>query len=560
MNREFYPLPASTALALLLGGLLSACGGEGAAPAAAASHAEVPAPLDSSQESDSAPGFPPPGPFQPFRAPKDGDLWPDFVHHLISTSRKGLHFTLERFDGAGPEVAALLVPEIRSRLHDPQAWTALHNLIQALRRTGAREQGDLLLEILREAATPVVRSAAADALGELGTPAQVPGMIAVFGQDTQIAPRIRIIQALGKIGGERAARFLEHQFRAWLATSPASGNYGNALWASLLELEDAQAASRLAALDALLPRPFHAQALRRRAELGERGLEEPLRALLDPETTPNAQTRTFALEGLTFLADWEGVLRATEDPVPSVVRSAIQALRHPKAVAVDAGRGRLVELAQSTDPNLATAALQALIDRGDRSMLEPWLQRAAGYPTAPGSVTAIRFLRNRQIADPRTLPILLNCWRNCDPSEKIDLLRVFGMMADERAVPLMNRTLGDSSLPPPLRAMAATQLGNLGPAGTRGLLQTLDQDPPLEVGTAIVDALARLAEEDPVARERLRALPGDRAAPDAIRRQAIDDLPLALGLDAYGPLLAARDGARRSDVRAYLDAILRRYF
>jgi len=66
--------------------------------------------------------------------------------------------------------------------------------------------------------------------------------------------------------------------------------------------------------------------------------------------------------------------------------------------------------------------------------------------------------------------------------------------------------------------------------------------------------------EQPRAREALLARARDAAAPDAARKVVLDAMPLVFGFEAAALYQELRDAEPRGEVRAYLDALLIRWF
>jgi len=307
-------------------------------------------------------------------------------------------------------------------------------------------------------------------------------------------------------------------------------------------------------------RSFQVAALRRRAELGDFSVRAALRGFLDPATTPAPGTRIVALEGLGHAQDWEGVQLGFDDPDRQLHVSAINVLSLPAGRESRVAHARLEELAQGPDAELAQAAMHALCMRGDRRLLEPWLVRARAYPHGAGSVNAINLLKHEDAADPRTTPVLLQAWEQSDDESRIGLLRVFGRMQDPRCLPLIEELVHEGRDRGDLHRMALTQLSNLDEIGLPVLLRFLEQPVAQEDSAYALASLGGLAIDFEDARERLIELALDAAQPDWVRADSLGLLVKVLGVDAYPVLLEARDQTQRSEVRAFVDQILREFF
>ena len=543
MGERFYPAGRPVLGAALL--LLAAACGETEAPPAAPSN-----------------WFPTPTRLiAPYEAPADGDLLPRFLAHLDGASRDSLHFAMERVPEYGARAAAALVAGIEERIPEPDRFGSLHNYAKALGGCGSREDADVLVRIVRESPVPLARSGAAESIGDIGGPEHAAALIRALGVETESGPFQAYFGALRRLGGPEVLAFFAEKVRAWAAGEPGSGPAGNLAWSQLLELDEPEAAPLIAELAPLLPGPsFQVTALRRRAELGEAGLGAELRRYLDPAAAPAAGTRVVAVEGLGFAGDWEGVLLAFEDADPQLHLAALNALSLPAARETRVGHERLEELARTGSPEMAQAAMHALCLRDDRRLLEPWLVRARTYPHGPGSVDAINLLKHEDVGDPRTVPALLQAWEGSDPDARTGLLRVFGSLKDERAVPLIRGLVLEGEPGEANHQMAITQLANLGELGLPVMLELLER--PVEEADAqqVVSSLAALAQEHDAALERLVAWARDEELPDPVRASVLALLPKVLGAAAQPVLLEVRDGSRRGEVRAVLDALLSEFY
>jgi len=511
--------------------------------------------------SQAPPSFPPPSRLIP-EYPATGERPPlaRFVHHLVENTREGLRFAKEILARHGKEAAPLIVAEIRPRISDPAAWAQLVNLCSALGSTGAIDQAGILLEVVRNQPVPVARSAAVDAIKELGARDLVPALVE-HARDHEDEPGVqrRILGALGKLGGPDAVDYLQGRVEAWLAGARDLTGEGNRPFETFLGLTDSGALDRLKKLTPRLPPPLALQALSARALLGEKGLEKMFRPFLERSKFPSPGVRSQAVETLAFLGDWEATLSAARSPDARVRLSVAQALSGDGATRADVGRGVLEELAHDQDFSVVSVALKALRKRGDESSLSPWFRLLRGFPFQAGSSTALNLLLDRDLHDPRTTALLLERWSSCGLPEKDDIVRALGALRDPRGLAFLAGVLEDPGEDPQTRLVAIKILPNFAEGAVAPLLHHWDSNPKGADRAATFDSLAALARFSGP-RKLLLRLVGDKTAPDADRRLAIDALPNALKEDAWKPLLEARDGARRPEVRNYLNRILDRYF
>ncbi len=542
MRIRFYP---STALLLLLTSALGA--------AACSPPARPP--------SDALPAFPPPDRLIPeYSVTGDRPPLERFVRHLVETTRMGLRFAKEILRQHGREAAPLIVAEIRPRVSDSAAWPVLVNLCGALGSTGAVDQAGILLEVVRKQPVPVARSAAVDAIGELGARELVPGLVE-HARDHEDEPGVqrRILAVLGKLGGPEAVPFLQEKVEAWLNGSRELEGEGNRPFEAFLALSDPGAPARLARLASRLPPPLALEALSARALLGEPELEDRIRPFLDRKKFPSPAVRAKAVETLAILGDWEAILPSAHSPDARVRLSVAQSLSGDAATRENAGREVLEELAHDQDISVVSVALKALRKRGDESSLSPWFRQLRGFPFQAGSAAALNLLLDRDLHDPRTTGLLLDRWSSCGIPEKDDLVRALGALRDPRGLAFLSGVLEDGREDPETRIVVLKILPNFGEGAVAPLLRHWEAGPKGRERAATFDSLAALSRfAGP--QELLLRLVGDEQAPDSDRRLAIDALPNALKERAWKPLLQARDHTRRPEVRNYLNRILDRYF
>lgn len=508
--------------------------------------------------------FPPlAAPNQEYRPPPDGDRLGRVIAKLARPeSREALRFTLDHVPEFQPEAAPRLVAATRERLATPEAeFGALVNLCDALGRTGDERAVDVLIEILRKSPVPVTRAAAADALRQIGNQEIVPKLLELAAKvESEVAVQRSLYRAVAALGGPAAGEYLESQMRLWLAQTEGLDEVGKPVWDAVLALDPETGLAVLRRLQPELPDgPLAVQALARRVEWGDLESAAGLKPYLDAQRWPSAMVRATAVGGLAEEGEWEAVLAAAADPDPKVRQAVAAALARDEAVERDLGRAELDRLADDPDGGTAVGALYALVARDDRVRLERWLASLQGYPLDPGSSQALVLLKEEEVFDPRTGPILVSTWERCDAEQKFSVLRALAKLGDEQTLPFFEKVIRDSEEPLEVRILAAKVLPNFGDPAADLLLELWTPDLEPFIAEAVLIGLAEFADHPP-ARELLLAICGDPAATDAHRRVVFDFLPKAIGWDALDPLLQAREQTARPEVRAYLDGVLRRYF
>ncbi|TAH38453.1 MAG: hypothetical protein EYC70_03470 [Planctomycetota bacterium] len=539
MPAGFY---GALALALLAGA--GACGGEAPPPAASAGHVFPLGPL--------------PPQYQP---PPDGDFVPRHLEHMLYGGRDALHYAQGRLAEAGPAAVPALMQALEPKLRDERYFAHVVSLCQALGRCGDPQTAPLLLRVVQEAPVPVCRSSALEALQELAAEGVAAHLVPLLSQETEIAVRQRLIEALGVLGGPEAADCLEALVVAAVRAeaSEDARRDGTLAWNSLLLLRDAGALARLQRLSDLVGPLLRLQALIVRAELGETGLTAAIAEHLDAQRFPSGQLRATAVDALAAAGAWNEAVRAAADPDPKVRRAVARSLRSPSAPPAEAA-ALLQALAHDTDPGVMEEALRSLVARDDRRELEPWLRALAEFPLGAGSTDALNLLADPGLADPRTSAVLLRRWRYCDATQRVDVVRALGALGDPAAAEYLGRVLVDPEEERGVRQAAAVALANFGAAGLEPLLRAARAGMDVETAAAVLPSLASLARRHAAAADYLSALAADTGAQDAARRMAMDLLPKALGEGAVAPLLRARDAEARTEVRGYLDGVLRAYF
>jgi hypothetical protein len=538
MNASFYALRLACCAALAAGCLV-ACGGKPERVAAGAAGDPGVFALDPAQR-------------RGWSAPA-GENWTlRWIEHLERGSREGQRFALEELGRNGAVAGPALAAEVRAATLDSGRFAYLVNLLTALGASGDAAQWPVLAEVLRTHPTPVVRTTAGETAARLRPPELLPDLIAALQRETESAPRRAMLTAIARIGGPAAIAELEGRVRAWL-TSAVTDDTGEA-WNALMLVEGGDLLPTLIRLDAALPPPLRVQALIARLELGDRSVGEAVTEYTDPERYPSAKTRSLALTALAELGAWQQVLACAQDPDPAVPRAIARLLSLPNAVAAGAGVDQLDAWLSSSDPELARAALVALVAHGQRHRLDPWLQAVREFPLRSGSTEALLLVTRDELLDPRLPAVLLACWDQAEGEHRLDLMRALTRTGAPAAVERLAQTMLDERAEPEVRRLAAALIANF-PSSTGPLQAWYAQNPSAARAADLVAGLGRRP-QDPESRAILLGLAADDAAPDAARKVVLDALPKLFGFEACALLLELQAGTRRVEVRAYLEHLL----
>ncbi len=485
------------------------------------------------------------------------DLVNAWVNRLRKGSRESLRFAKARLADEGQGAAASIARMLESIEGEDALFGAQVNCCAALGAAGDSQYVGLLLGLLVNAEVPVVRSEAAGAIGTLGGSESAPALIAQARREPEEGPRRAIYRALGELNSPVAGEFLEEQVMSWVIRPGASAE-GETAWNAMLLLSCPGTVERLARLGAHLPGPLKVQALARRAALGDESVAKELMGFLNSETWPSAGVRSQAVGGLAHAGAWLDVLKAAEDPAPKVRETVARELGKPEAG--DLGAEQLAAWASGPESGVRNLAISSLLRRGDENCLGPFLVKLKSFPHGEGSLDALHVLRLSGSTDPRAVPILAARFDSCPPEFQLDIVRVLGTTAAPEAVPILAAVAGDSNKPESLRVAAVSGLGNLGlPSAVDALLDMENSSFSTVWEEAWVSALGRNSKIQP-SRLKLLEMLSDQSVPDFRRRVAMEIVPLALGKDAFLPLLVARDSESRAEVAAFLDAILKKYF
>jgi HEAT repeat protein len=281
----------------------------------------------------------------------------------------------------------------------------------------------------------------------------------------------------------------------------------------------------------------------------------------------------LAVSALASVGDIDPALAALRDPDPEIrlglglvgLRSAIRnakpsgALREAIVTALRAAeRYPEKEAAGGADPkNLnRLEAMRCLVDLGEMPTIDRDLEDlASGDPQRVSD--ALSVLTDREIADKRATPLLLQLLEKAPLSRKRGFLQALGRVRDPAAAPAMATYLtgpGDFTDGIWLYEYAALQLANLGDAGVAALADALAKTKDPERRRAIVEGLSHSSGAR--ADAALRAIAEDTADDAETRAVAIRALPDIEGDAAAGflkRLLASEPDPR---IRKLLNFVL----
>lgn len=506
-----------------------------------------------------------PGVFQegalvaPYEAPAE-DAWAErYLGHLLVGTKEAHRFALERLIEIGPAAGPAIEAELRQHLTRRSSMGYLVNLCSALSGCLAVDQGGVLFELLEQDHTPVVRTAAMEAIAKLTPPGQSARLLELVAKETESAPRIAGLGAIAAYGDNDCIDFLAAGAHAWLDAEHAN-IAGQDAWKALLLVEQPAAALALGDLEAKLP-PYPAlQAYGVRIALGERNLVDKIRPYLAAEFYPSSSTRELALQLLGELGDWESVLAAKSDGAAGIQLAIVALLRRPDAAAEGVGLALLEEYAETADdPDLRFNALLGLLERGFENRLDPYLRAARDFPTGVGSVEAVIVLGKDGVASERTAAVLIDRWPFAQGSHRSDLLRAMTRSRSLEAARFLLEVALDESEMDPMRNTAATLLANFGEGAVPLLVQLWREIPTPGIAQIVVPGLGRFADH-PEARALILELASSEEVHDLVRRETMKNLPRIFKHDAFAILTDLRASTDRAEIRKYLDSILTEYF
>ncbi len=491
--------------------------------------------------------------------PEEGGWAKRYADKLHTGTKNGHRFAVERLVEMGADASATLSSEIRAHLATPASMGYLVSLCDAFTECAEPEHADVLMELTEVSDTPVVRTAALEAIGRTKVEHLVPRIIAVLEKEAESSPRGAGLVALAEIGDQQCITYLEQQVVAWLEPE-GTHRVGQESWNSLLMVDNPAVVFSLARLEQRLA-PFQAlQAYGIRIRFGERDLADKIRPFINAEKYPSPGTRTLALQLLGELGEWDSVLSVQNTDELKMQQSLVGLLRRDDAVAADVGEALLDHFAENgQDGDLRTNALLALIERGQSQRLDPYLRQVRDFPTGKGSMEALRVLGGPGFNDPRTDPILISRWEFSEGSYRIDLLRSLTRSSSAIGARFVADRAMDESEGMQLRETAMTILANFGPQAVPLFIEIYDNQPGVWTGAKVVPGLGKYA-DDPSAREKLLYLAESSEVDDRIRHLVIGMLPRIFRAEASDILLDLHANEPRGEIVKYIDTILSEYF
>jgi hypothetical protein len=478
------------------------------------------------------------------------------IEKLRTGSRTGLRFAKEMIGSYGDAAVPALVEGLRLELE--QNSTVAANFMSALSYTRTKQSLPILLEVLNQHSSPLVRSQAVDTISLLQQTDLIPGLLAHADREFESGPLMRVLPCLSALGGKEAAEYLADVVRQWLLDDGKKGR-GAAAWDGLLEMQGDDALPLIADLEGQLP-PFMRNAgWLRLLQGGQMDWLEQVRTLTDPVVMGKASLRGRAVVLMCELGEWETAAVAANDPNPAVRTAYINGLRAKQADFTEAEHAHLIKIASSPSKDEAYPALRVLLERGEGVHLEPWLAQVKGYPTRPGSIEALHMFMQEGITHPRLVPMLKERWPFCERDFRIDVTRVMAKHPTPEAIAFLEAVVMDPEEDPEVRLFGLNSLGNAGDACVPSLFRVWEQKPSPATSDRLFGLMLRYAERDDI-REFCFQLVVDPDAPDFAKAQMLSKLPLSYREDAYPVLLQAREATERPEIHLYIDGILADYF
>ncbi|MHC4823495.1 MAG: HEAT repeat domain-containing protein [Planctomycetota bacterium] len=495
----------------------------------------------------------------PYVAPASDQWAQRYLGHLKVGTKDSHHFAMERLIEMGPAAGPAIRAEMQANLSQKSAMGYLVSLCSALSGCGATDGSSILFDLVEQDHSPVVRTAAYEAIAKLQPEGQADRLLALMERESETAPRIAGRLALARYGTPEAVAFLLAGTYEWL-NSTGPNPAGQDSWKALLLVEDPAAAFALKELEPHLA-PFPSlQAFGVRIALGERDLIDEIRPYLVAEDYPSPNTRGLALQLLGELGDWESVLGVRLDGDPNMQASLVALLRRPEAAAAGIGLDILEDHAvHSTDPDLRFNALLGLLERGLSNRLDPYLRQAREYPTGRGSVEAVQILGKEGIADDRVAGILIDRWPYAEGGHRSDLLKALTRSHTEKGADFLLALALDPEEEMEMRSIAVTLLPNFGEVAVPMIIELWNQQTTYGMAQILVPGLGRfLAVAE--ARRLLEELASSPETDDRIRRDTLALVPVIFKQDGFELLMKVRDQEQRAEIVSFVDAILSEYY
>lgn len=483
-------------------------------------------------------------------------LLPRHIEKLHSGSRDGLRFAKQVIGSYGDEAVPLLVEGLRLELE--QHDTVAANFLSALSYTQTTQTLPILLEVLQNHSSPLVRSQAVDTIGLLKQTELLDGLLQHAERESESGPQLRLLPCLAALGGDKAAAYLADIVHQWLSDTVKQGR-GSSAWDSLLEVEGEIGLPYIEELVEQMPPVLRYAGWLRLLEGGRQQWLDSVRTLVDPEVLNKASLRGKAVMLLCQSGDWQTAANAALDPNPSVRAAYIDALRMKEGELTDAEHAYLVEVAANPTKDAAYPALRALLERGESVHLEQWLAQVKGYPTRPGSIEGLHMFMQEGISHPRLVSIMIERWPYCEADFRIDIGRVMAMHTSEETVAFLEAVVMDGNEDPDVRLYSLSSLGNSGEECLPALFRIWEQQPSPGTTDRLFSSMLRYADNDQV-REFCFQLIVDPKVPDFAKAYMMVKLPVSYQEAAYQPLLDARNATERAEVKQFIDNILLEYY
>ncbi|MDA1114162.1 MAG: hypothetical protein O3A95_07685 [Planctomycetota bacterium] len=549
MKRLFYPISACLVLPFAAAAALPSCGGEEASKGAQQENVVMHSPEVFREGSVRLPYEPP-----------AEDAWAQrYIEHLRIGTKDAHHFALERLGELGPEATPFLMDALRKEAGSRSSMGFLVSLCSALSISENSEGSEVLLEILRLNQAPVVRSAAFEAISRLLPEGKELEVLELVSKETEVAPRTAGLQALAFYGNAESIAYLVQGSRDWL-NSTAGDVAGESCWKALLLVDQPGAVLALQELEPRLA-PFPSlQAYGIRIALGDRDVADNIRPYLDPTAYPSSGTRSLALQMLGELGDWESVLALASTTEVATQLTLIGLLRRDDAVAEGVGLGVLESLADSAeDEDVRFNALLALIERGQKNRLDPFLRLAREFPTGKGSVQAVQVLGKEGVADERTAAILIPRWPFALGEHQSSLLKALTRTGSPEAAKFLLQRVLDKEEDPKVRSVSGTILANFGEQTIPMFRQIWEQNPNLTIAKMVVPGVGRYP-ENPAAREFLIYLASSPEVDDRVRRATMEKIPQIFRQEGFHILMELSASEPRAEIQSFITGILSEYY
>ncbi|NES19431.1 MAG: hypothetical protein F6K41_10995 [Symploca sp. SIO3E6] len=387
-------------------------------------------------------------------------------------------------------------------------WSAA----EALGKMGSPEAISGLLNVFQdEDENYYVRWGTAKALGNLGSPEVIPELLKVLqGEDSSL--RWVIANALGNLGSPKAIPGLfnalqDEDSSVRCSAAEALGNLSSpkVIPRLLNALQDEDSNVRWSAVEALgklgspkaIPRLLNAlqdedSNVRWSAAeaLGNLGSPKAIPRLLNALQDEDFDVRRSAVEALGKLGSPKaipGLLNALQDEDFDVRRSAVEALGKLGSLKAMPG---LLNALQDEDSNVRRSAARALGKLGSPKAIPGLLNALQDEDSSVLGSTAEAL---GKLGSPEAIPRLLNALQDEDSNVRWSVTKVLGKLGSPEAIPRLLNALQDEDSN--VRWSAVEALGKLGsPKAIPGLLNAL-QDEDFDVRWSAAEALGQIKQD-----------------------------------------------------------------